>query len=256
MLRTCVVILTWNRLKNLRNTLKAFKKYHVKFKDENIIIVDNGSTDGTQEFLKSTNYDIILNKTNTGAQMGKWIGWNRARKREFKYLIFIEDDHTCYRNIPIPALESYLDKYVGVGIIRLNDKPYLKRHQISHLPLVWGRTDPLKGNFVIKRCNYHFTSNPSIFRTSLAEDLKGCVYPKFKPRTKKLNIEVLSRKLGFDEYKGTDKYDHAIERLKKDFGVTEKEYMRLYMLKYYMTAQLIPECFNTKIKKRVSGWKN
>jgi hypothetical protein len=73
---------------------------------------------------------------------------------------------------------------------------------------------------------------------------------------KKLNLEVLSRKLGFDEFKGTDKYDQAIERLKKDFGVTEKEYMRLYMLKYYMTAQLVPECFQTKIKKRVTGWKN
>ncbi len=256
MKRTAVVILTWNRLKNLKNTLKAFKKYHVKFKDENIIIVDNGSTDGTQEFLKTTKYDLVLNKENTGAQMGKWIGWNRARKRKFDFIIFIEDDHTCYRTLPIPSLESYLDRYDGVGIIRLNDKPYLKRHQISRMPLKWGRVDKLKDEFVIKRCNYHFTSNPSIFRTSLAVDLQGCVYPKLKPRSKKLNIEVLSKKLGFDEYKGTDKYDNAIERLKMDFGVTEKEYMRLYMLKYYMTAQLVPECFKTKIKKRVIEWKN
>lgn len=256
MKRTAIVILTWNRLKNLTNTLKAFKKHHVKFKDENIIIVDNGSTDGTQEFLKTTKYDIILNKTNTGAQMGKHIGWTRARKRKFEFLIFIEDDHTCYRTVPISSLESYMSQYSGVGIIRLNDKPYLKRHQISRLPLVWGRVDTLKNEFKIKRCNYHFTSNPSFFRTSLAVDLEGCVYPRKKPRSKKLNLEVLSRKLGFDEFKGTDKYDIAIERLKKNFGVTEKEYMRLYMLKYYMTAQLVPECFQTKIKKRVTGWKN
>ena len=103
-MRTAIVILTWNRIKGLKNTLSTFKKYNPGVKDKDIIIVDNGSTDGTQEYLKNTNYDIILNGSNLGAQEGKYIGWNAALERGYDFIIFIEDDNPCYRKVPIPCI--------------------------------------------------------------------------------------------------------------------------------------------------------
>jgi len=248
-MRTAIVMLTWNRIDMLKNTIKTFRNYH-SLKDKHFIVVDNGSTDGTQEFLKSTKFDLILNKSNLGAQMGKYIGWGRALERGYDFILFIEDDHSCYGTVPIVDLENYLDRHEEVGIIRLNDKRYLKRHQITKLPIISCGKDKLNSDFKISKSNYHFTSHPSIFRTSLVDVLKGCVFPEYKPT----GIDV--EKLGFD--KNHKNYEIAKERAVKDFGVLEKEYMRLYLLHYKAAAQLIPPCFkwiNTS-SRRMSGWKN
>ena len=248
-MRTAIVILTWNRIDMLKNTIKTFKRHH-SLKDKHFIVVDNGSTDGTQNFLKSTKFDLILNESNLGAQMGKYIGWNRALERGYDFILFIEDDHSCYKTVPIVDLENYLDRHEEVGIIRLNDKRYLKRHQITKLSIISCGKDKLNSDFKITKSNYHFTSHPSIFRTSLVDVLKGCVLPEYKPT--KIDVE----KLGFD--KNHKNYAIAKERAVKDFGVLEKEYMRLYLLHYRVAAQLIPPCFgwiNTS-NKRMSKWKN
>lgn len=251
-MRTCFCFLTWNRLSILKNTINSFIKYNPKIKNENMIIVDNGSTDGTQDFLKKTNYDIILNKSNFGAQMGKYISWNRAVERGFDFIVFIEDDHLCCREISINDLEKYLDKNQDVGIIRLNDKKYLKRHQITHLPITYFPKEKLNNKFNIFKCTYHFTSHPSIFRTNLVDKLKGCVFPELKPKFEEINIS----KLGFDKYKNNNKYKTARERVLTDFGIKEKEYMRLYMWYYNLTAQIKPACFQYIYSKRSKDWSN
>lgn len=248
-MRTAIVMLTWNRIAMLQKTIKTFRKYH-NLKDKHFIVVDNGSTDGTQKFLKSTRFDLILNRSNLGAQMGKYIGWNRALERGYDFIIFIEDDHPCYRTVPIIDLENYLDRHEEVGIIRLNNKPHLKRHQITKLPIIKCGKDKLNSSFKIRKSNYHFTSHPSIFRTSLVGVLKGCVFPKYKPT--KIDVE----ELGFN--KNHRNYKLAKKRSLTDFGIKEKEYMRLYLLHYRLAARLIPPCFrwiNTS-NKRMSGWKN
>ena len=223
MTRTAICFLTWNRLSIFKETLNSFKIFNPSIEDNDIIIVDNGSTDGTQDFLKKTKYDIILNNKNYGAQMGKYISWNRAENRGYDFIIFIEDDHPCYRTVPIKDLEKYLQKNKDVGIIRLNNKKYLKRHQITHLPIKYYSKDKLNNKFVIYKCNYHFTSHPSIFRTSLVSKLKGCVYPHEKP------IFQDVKNLDIEKYRGTHQYKEARERCLMDFGVKEKEYMRLYL---------------------------
>jgi len=247
--RTAIVILTWNRITMLKNTITTFKKYH-DLKDKHFIVVDNGSTDGTRKFLKSTKFDLILNKSNLGAQMGKYIGWNRAVERGYDFILFIEDDSPCYKTVPIVDLENYLDGHGKVGIIRLNDKCCLRKHQITKLPIISYGEDELNSAFKISKSNYHFTSSPSIFRTSLVDILKGCVLPEYKPT--KIDVE----KLGFD--KKHMNYELAKKRSLMDFGVMEKEYMRLYLLYYKVAAHLIPPCFNyiNTSYRRVPEWIN
>ena len=247
--RTAIVMLTWNRIALLKNTIKTFRNYH-NIADEHFIVVDNGSTDGTVEFLESTKFDVIYNDSNLGAQMGKYIGWSRAVARGYDFIIFIEDDHPCYRTVPIVGLENYLNEHEEVGIIRLNDKPYLKRHQITKLPIINYGKNKLNSEFKVIKFNYHFTSHPSIFRVSLVSMLRPCVYPE--NRITNIDVEAL----GFD--KNHKNYELAKKRAVMDFGVSEKEYMRLYLLNYKIAAQLTPTCFkwiNTS-SKRMAGWSN
>ena len=248
--RTAIVLLTWNRLPMLKETINTFRKFHKDIREKDFIIVDNGSTDGTVDFLKTTSFETILNESNLGAQMGKYIGWARAVEKDYDFIIFIEDDHSCYRTVPILELEKYLDDHEEIGIIRLNDKPYLKGHQITKLAIKNYGEDKLNKDFKITKSNYHFTSHPSIFRASLVSMLQGCVFPEYKPTV----IDVDS--FNFD--KNHKNYKLARKRTVMDFGVSEKEYMRLYLIHYRMAAQLIPQCFkwiNTS-DKRMPGWRN
>lgn len=252
MSRTAIVMLTWNRLNILKNTINTFRKFNPNFKDEDFIIIDNGSIDGTDAFLKHTKFDYMLQEKNTGAQWGKFIGWRKAEIRKFDFILFIEDDHPCYRTVPIKDLENYLDKNEDIGIIRLNDKPYLKRHQITRLPAKKMFKEKLNNKFMIDKWYYHFTSHPSIFRTSLVNYLKRNVIRIYQPE----NIDFDKINIILNKYKGTQKYKIAMDRITKEFDVCEKEYMRLYLLHYNYTAQLNPPCFQWIDKKRMNGWKN
>jgi len=249
--RTAIVILTWNRLSTLKNTIRLLMDYNTKIRDKDIIIVDNGSTDGTPEFLKRTNYNIILNKKNLGAQMGKYIGWNYAFKKRYDFILFLEDDHPCCRTVPIKYVERYLDKNKDVGIVKLNNKKFLKNNKISHLPIECYKKEKLNGKFKIFKINYHFTSNPSIFRASLVPFLKSCVFPKYKPKPEDIDFS----KFGFEKY-NIKKQKISKERCLNNYGVCEKEYMRLFILNYRLTAQIEPFCFKCVIEKRVLKWKN
>lgn len=165
-------MLTWNRLKKLRKTLDSFHRYNGdKFKDH-MYIVDNGSKDGTHEYLKKTGLHVMTNETNEGAQAGKYKGWTEAMNRGYEYLIFIEDDFPSLRDIPIKKLEAYLDEHKEVGYIRLNDKKTRKTHKVTKLRHNYWPWFKYKGE-KMRKSDYHFTSNPTIFRTSLVPHMGG-----------------------------------------------------------------------------------
>ena len=90
------MVLSWNRVSILRDTVETFKKHH-DIADRDIIVVDNGSTDGTQEYLRASSYDLILSRENLGAQAGKLLGCQRAVNRGDDFILFIENDHPCMR---------------------------------------------------------------------------------------------------------------------------------------------------------------
>jgi len=252
--KIAIVILTWNKLDILKKTIYLFKKYNPDIKDSQFIVVDNGSIDGTQNYLETTKYDIILNKKNLGAQMGKYIGWNRAFERGYDFILFLEDDHPCIRPVPIEDIINYLNKNIEVGIVRLDDKKYYRNHHITSLPIKYHKKEILTKKYKIFKTSYHFTSHPSIFRTSTVPFLKSCVFPKYKPETEDIDIT----KLGFEEYKKINpkKYLIAKKRCLYYWGKKEYEYMRLFFLKYQTSSQVIPYCFHYVVAERSEDWRN
>jgi hypothetical protein len=104
---------------------------------------------------------------------------------------------------------------------------------------------------MIFKCNYHFTSHPSIFRTNLISKLRGCVYPNEKPEFKECDIYKLNLK-----HTKHEEYKLAKERCLSDFKISEKEYMRLYMWFYNLTAQIKPACFKYVFSERFKSWRN
>jgi glycosyltransferase involved in cell wall biosynthesis len=170
--RTGFVFLTWNRVNTLKSTLKKFQHYHKGYHDKDIVIVDNGSTDGTVDFLKKSHYNVIYNEKNLGAQLGKYIGWTWAYEQGYDFIIFIEDDFPCVRTIPLNTLEGYLDENQDIGYVRLNHKKLRKTHKVTKELHTYRDYHYYRGH-KFRKSNYHFTCNPIIFRSSLVPFFKG-----------------------------------------------------------------------------------
>jgi GT2 family glycosyltransferase/Flp pilus assembly protein TadD len=109
-----IIIPTWNKVELTSQCLTALASSTTDISFE-VIVVDNGSTDGTPEFLRSLGGDVqlILNKDNLGFAKACNQG---ARAARGKYLVFLNND-----TIPQPgwlsSLVSEVDFHPEVGIV-------------------------------------------------------------------------------------------------------------------------------------------
>lgn len=95
--KIAILIVTYNRLTLLKECLEAV--LHQSMMPADIFIVNNHSTDGTEEYLQSL-YEyqepaiyIVNTKENLGGAGGFEVGVKEALKhRDYKFLLFIDDD--------------------------------------------------------------------------------------------------------------------------------------------------------------------
>jgi GT2 family glycosyltransferase len=116
-----IIVLNYNRLKYTKQTISSLIK-NTSIKHE-FIFVDNGSTDGTREYLKSlknkTNASreiLVFNKYNYGVAGGRSSGLIHARG---DYLMTIDDD------VLVPSgydkhIASVCDNVKKIGVTGIN----------------------------------------------------------------------------------------------------------------------------------------
>ena len=86
-MKLSVITLTLNKLEYTKKFIKSLQKYT---KDFELIIVDNGSTDGTVEYLESLDFiKLIKNSENKGFSAGNNQGIAIA---EGEYIGFLNND--------------------------------------------------------------------------------------------------------------------------------------------------------------------
>lgn len=107
-----IIILTWNTGKITRICVDSLIK-HLKNITYEIIVVDNGSTDDTQEiFSKLTNVKYINTGSNLGFSKGNNIGANKA---EGDYLLFLNSDMEYITGLE--QMLEYLKHHSNIGLI-------------------------------------------------------------------------------------------------------------------------------------------
>lgn len=84
------VIVTYNRLELLRRTISALRKQSRKL--DSIIVVDNGCTDGTHEWLDGETDLYTIHQDNVGGSGGFWRGIKEAYYQGFDYIWCMDDD--------------------------------------------------------------------------------------------------------------------------------------------------------------------
>lgn len=109
-----VVIVTWNRCEDLKLALQSIQAQTVR-KIE-VIVVDNGSTDGTSAYLRSLGdaVKVITNTHNAGACQGKNQGILAARG---EFLVFMDSDAVLLEDTALATMRDYLKEHIDCGAV-------------------------------------------------------------------------------------------------------------------------------------------
>lgn len=114
MSKITAVVVTFNRLNLLQRVIASLQKQSVYIHD--IIIVNNGSTDGTKEWLDKQNKLHIIHQENVGGSGGFYRGIQEASKTECDWIWCMDDDvfpsEHCLENLLIYASK---DNKIGIA---------------------------------------------------------------------------------------------------------------------------------------------
>jgi len=153
-------ILTWNSIKVIKEVLNEILK--LSYPNKEILVFDNGSTDGTIEFLANINdVHLIKSEKNLGYSAGK----NQiAENAQGKYILLLDDDILVSTNNTIEQLIDLILKtncgFVSVLLVNRNANStnyyggYWSMFGYSYKP-------PISLDFILKsEKSYHFCHTP------------------------------------------------------------------------------------------------
>ncbi len=121
--RVIIVVLNWNGKEDTAECLDSLSQ--ISYPNYAIIVVDNGSTDGSVEFLteRYANIEIIQNNENIGFGAGNNVGMKRALNMGADYILLLNNDTVVdKRFLDCLVQEAERDRsigFVGPKIYRL-----------------------------------------------------------------------------------------------------------------------------------------
>lgn len=109
-----IIIVNWNARENLQECLSTL--FLVSYKNYEVILVDNGSSDDSVEFVKSKYPDIkiVESKKNLGFAGGNNLGFKQAKG---KYILFLNNDTIVTKDF-LGKLVVFMEKRSDVGIVQ------------------------------------------------------------------------------------------------------------------------------------------
>jgi len=112
-----IIIVNWNGKKILATCLSSIIKADLKNAPQ-IVVVDNNSTDGSQEMVRKSfpKTALLQNKTNLGWAGGNNVGIKYVLRKNAKYVLLLNNDVTIDKNT-IPELISSFNKVKNIGIV-------------------------------------------------------------------------------------------------------------------------------------------
>lgn len=126
MIKVSVIILSWNRKNDTLETIKSLSKSKIKDFVLEIVVVDNGSEDGSQEAIKSlfkklakkdkAEVKLIEKDRNLGFCEGNNVGMRYALENSSDYIVLLNDDVIVDENLVHNLVQSF-NKHEDAGAI-------------------------------------------------------------------------------------------------------------------------------------------
>lgn len=107
-----ILIVTFNRLNLLQEEIFSIRNQ--TYKDFQIIVVDNSSTDGTADWLAQQRDIITITQENLGGAGGFYTGLKYITENKYKYCWLMDDDVEC-TSTSLQELVSAAQQYPNSG---------------------------------------------------------------------------------------------------------------------------------------------
>ncbi|MCF7809699.1 glycosyltransferase family 2 protein [bacterium] len=168
--KVAVVIVNWNRRKLLLEAVESC--YTTKWRNLEVIVVDNGSSDGSSESVLEHYPDVVLirNQRNAGFAIGSNQGLERALEDKSDFVLFLNNDATLAEDA-ISEMVSFLNDHPRVGAVA----PYIFYY--GDRDLIWfggGVVSLWKGQIAHKYIREKFDSVKH--RRNKCDYLTGCAF--------------------------------------------------------------------------------
>lgn len=111
------IVVTYNRLQCLTECLESICKQ--TFRNFDILVVNNGSTDGTREFLDSQSEIQKIHQKNLGGAGGFYSGMKYAYEKGYEWLWMMDDDGITDEN-QLMNLYTYRNKSIYLNALVLD----------------------------------------------------------------------------------------------------------------------------------------
>ena len=135
--KICAVVVTCNRLELLKKCIYCLRSQTVK--PDEILLIDNGCTDGTTDWLATQANLTVISQENTGSSGGFYEGFKSAYEKGYDWIWAMDDDafpeKSCLENLiksenfsneknvviaPI-VVEGYTVDYLHSGYMNLDN---------------------------------------------------------------------------------------------------------------------------------------
>lgn len=163
--KIATIIVTYNRLDLLKECIQAVINQDIYNYDLDIYIIDNNSSDGTEEYIKNLKYDNVY-YSNTGKNLGGAGGFNYgikfAMKKEYDYL-WIMDDDTIPNKDALYELMKIVDKKIEFGFLASyvywtdNTTCNMNKSNIN-ISKIWNKMDVFTDNIILPCDSTSFVS--------------------------------------------------------------------------------------------------
>lgn len=110
-MKITAVVVTYNRLELLRKVVDGLRRNNLS----DIIVVNNGSTDGTQEWLEAQTHLNVVHQDNVGGSGGFYTGIKKAYDEGADWIWCMDDDVVPHADCLQQLLQH--TAYPGVGIM-------------------------------------------------------------------------------------------------------------------------------------------
>lgn len=107
--KVLALVVTYNRLEMLKECLSSIKEQ--TYRNFDILVVNNGSTDGTKEYLDTLNDIYVINQENVGGAGGFYSGMKFMFEREEYEALWMMDDDGIANSNQLEYLVIYSNKY-------------------------------------------------------------------------------------------------------------------------------------------------
>lgn len=136
-MKSLVIVVNYNQIKEIGPLLDRLPNYHSK---SDILVVDDGSSDGSREAAENRGYEVITHTTNRGVGAAIRTGIETARSRAYDYVVIMASNGKMLpEDLPLvkqPIEQEGADYVAGSRFINGGSSPGLPLFRRIAIPIV------------------------------------------------------------------------------------------------------------------------